>query len=111
MKELEKGPKNLKGFAAPKEEQQYELTCTPRAHWGINHLPKKTHGGIHDSSCLCSRGCPSRSSMGGETLGPVTVLCPSVGECQGQETGAGKLVSRGSREGIAGFWRGDLERG
>jgi hypothetical protein len=24
MKELEKGPKELKGFAAPKEEQQYE---------------------------------------------------------------------------------------
>ena len=29
MKELEKGPKELKGFAAPKEEQ-YELTSTPR---------------------------------------------------------------------------------
>jgi hypothetical protein len=31
MKELEKGPKELKGFAAPKEEQQYEPTSTPRA--------------------------------------------------------------------------------
>jgi hypothetical protein len=30
MKELEKGPKEQKGFAAPKEEQQYELTSTPR---------------------------------------------------------------------------------
>ena len=28
MKELEKGPKELKGFAAPSEEQ-YELTSTP----------------------------------------------------------------------------------
>jgi hypothetical protein len=23
--------------------------------------------------------------MGGEALGPVKVLCPSIGECQGQE--------------------------
>jgi hypothetical protein len=30
MKELEKGPKVLKGFAAPKEEQQHEITNTPR---------------------------------------------------------------------------------
>jgi hypothetical protein len=33
--------------------------------------------------------------MGGEALGPVKVLCPSVGECQGQEVGASGLVSRG----------------
>jgi hypothetical protein len=25
--------------------------------------------------------------MGGEALGPVKVLCPSIGECQGQEAG------------------------
>ena len=31
MEELEKGPKELKGFEAPKEEQQYELTSSPRA--------------------------------------------------------------------------------
>jgi hypothetical protein len=29
MKELEKVPKELKGFAAPEEEQQYELTRAP----------------------------------------------------------------------------------
>jgi hypothetical protein len=33
MKELEKRPKLLKGFAAPYEEKQYELTSTPRALW------------------------------------------------------------------------------
>ena len=33
MKELEKGPKELKGFAAPQEEQQYDLASTPRAPW------------------------------------------------------------------------------
>jgi uncharacterized lipoprotein YmbA len=31
MKEREKVPKELKGFAAPQDEQQYELTSTPRA--------------------------------------------------------------------------------
>jgi hypothetical protein len=30
MKELEKGPKELKGFEAQEEEQQYELTSNPR---------------------------------------------------------------------------------
>jgi hypothetical protein len=33
--------------------------------------------------------------MGGEALGPVKALCPSVGECQGQEVGVAGLVSRG----------------
>jgi hypothetical protein len=33
--------------------------------------------------------------MGGEALGPVKALCPSVGECQGQEAGVGGLVIRG----------------
>ena len=31
MWDLEKGPKELKGFAAPQEEQQYESPSTPRA--------------------------------------------------------------------------------
>ena len=30
-----------------------------------------------------------------EVLGPVKVLCPSIGECQGQEVGVGGLGSRG----------------
>ena len=33
MKELEKGPKELKGYAAPLEEHQYELTSIPRVPW------------------------------------------------------------------------------
>ena len=27
--------------------------------------------------------------MGGEALGPVKALCPSIGECQGREVGVG----------------------
>jgi hypothetical protein len=33
MKKLEKGFKELKGFAAPLKEQQYELTSNLRAFW------------------------------------------------------------------------------
>jgi hypothetical protein len=47
----------------------------------------------HGSSCICSRGWLSGSSMGGDALSPVKVLCPSIGECQGQEAGVGGLVS------------------
>jgi hypothetical protein len=36
--------------------------------------------------------------MGGEALGPVKVLCPSVGECQGQEAGVGGLVNEKREE-------------
>jgi hypothetical protein len=63
----------------------------PQNFQGLNNQPKSTHG----SSCICSRGWPSQSSMGGEALGPVKALCPSVGECQGQEAGVGGLVIRG----------------
>jgi hypothetical protein len=43
--------------------------------------------------------------MGGEALGPVKVLCLSVGECQGQEVGVGGLVEQG--EGRGSFQRGN----
>jgi hypothetical protein len=49
--------------------------------------------------------------MGGEALGPVKALCPSVGEFQGQEVGLGGLMSRGREEGIVGFQKGNQERG
>jgi hypothetical protein len=43
--------------------------------------------------------------MGGEALGPVKVICPSIGDCQGQEKGVGGLVSKGMGERIGGFQR------
>ena len=48
--------------------------------------------------------------MGGEALGPMKALRPSVGECQGQEAGVGGL---GSREwgGDGGFLEGRLGKG
>ena len=47
--------------------------------------------------------------MGGEALDPVEVICPSIGECQGQEVGVGGLVSREREEGV--FRRGNQEGG
>ena len=38
--------------------------------------------------------------MEGEALCPMKVLCPSVGECQGQEEGVGWLVSMGRVKGM-----------
>jgi hypothetical protein len=70
-----------------------------RSSLGLNHQPNSIHGGTHCSSCICSRGWPSQSSMEGEALGPVKVICSSIGECQGQEAGVGGLVSRGSGRG------------
>ena len=49
------------------------------ASLGLNHQTKKTHGGTLVSSCVCSRGWPSRPSMGGEALGLAKILCPSIG--------------------------------
>jgi hypothetical protein len=45
--------------------------------------------------------------MGGEALGPVKVLCPSIGEYLSQEVGVGGLESRGRGEGIGDFQRGN----
>jgi hypothetical protein len=42
-----------------------------------------------------------------EALGLVKVLCPSIGECQGQEAGVGGLGSRWRRDGIGNFQRGN----
>ena len=75
-----------------------------------NKQTNKIHGETHGSSCICSRGWPSQSSMGEEALGPGKVLCPSVGDCQGQEVRVGGLMSRGSVEGM-GVFRGDTRKG
>jgi hypothetical protein len=48
--------------------------------------------------------------MGGEVLGPVKVLCLSIGGFQGQEAGVGGLVSRGGGRGY-GFSEGKLGKG
>ena len=83
------------------------LYLSGQSSQGLNHQPKNTHGETHGSSCICSRGWPSQSSMGGEALVPVKVLCPSIGECQSQDVGVGGLVSRGRGKGIKDFRKGN----
>jgi hypothetical protein len=41
--------------------------------------------------------------MAGEVIGPVTVLCPNVGGCQGQETGLVGFGEHGEVGGGRGF--------
>ena len=49
--------------------------------------------------------------MGGEAVGPVKALCPSVGECQDREAGVGGLVSSGRRGWDRGFSKGKPGKG
>ena len=83
----------------------------PQSSQGLKQQPKKTHGGTLGSSCTCSRGRPSRSSVRGEALGPVKVLCPSIRECQGHEVGVDVLESRGVGEGDRVFLEGKPGKG
>jgi hypothetical protein len=45
--------------------------------------------------------------MGGEALGPVKVLCPTIGECLSQESGVVELGSWVRGEKIGDFQRGN----
>jgi hypothetical protein len=60
---------------------------------------------------MCNRGWPSQSSMGGEALGPVKALCPSVKEMPGSENRCGQVGEREEGEWIGGFQRVKKERG
>jgi len=55
--------------------------------------PKSTHGATHGSSQMCNRGCPCHVWVGGETLGSMKGLCPTVGNArEGRREGVGGLV-------------------
>jgi hypothetical protein len=49
--------------------------------------------------------------MGREALGPVKVLCPSIGGMPRPGIGVGGLGSKGEGKGIGVFLRGNSERG
>jgi hypothetical protein len=61
-------------------EQQYELTCTPRAHI---------------SSCVCSRDGLVGHHWEERPLDIANFICPSIGERQGQEVGVGWVGEQG----------------
>jgi hypothetical protein len=106
--ELEKGPMELKRMESP-GGTTFWTNQKFQSSQGGDHQRKSTHGGTYGSSCICIRGWPSWSSMGGEAFGPVKALCLSIGELQGQKVGVCGMVSRGW--GIWGFQRGNQERG
>jgi hypothetical protein len=49
---------------------------TSQCSQGLAH-----QGGIHGYRYICRRGWPCLASVGGDILGPVEVLCPSIGGC------------------------------
>jgi hypothetical protein len=49
--------------------------------------------------------------MGGEALGLLKALCPSVGECEGRQSEVGVLVSRGRGDLIWVSGRGETRKG
>jgi hypothetical protein len=74
MEELEKIPKELKGFATLWVEQHYELTSTPEL--------------------LTLAACVSKDGLVGHhwkkrLIGLENFICPSTGERQGQKVGVG----------------------
>ena len=81
LKELEKGLKELRGFAAPWKEQQRQQARTPGSSQGLDHQPNNTHGTTHGPDHICGWRWPCWTSVGGETLGLENIRCPCVGEC------------------------------
>jgi hypothetical protein len=61
------------------QEQQYELTSTPRTCV---------------SSCICSRRWHSQPLLVREALGLAKIICPNTGEYQGQEVEVSGLENR-----------------
>ena len=88
----------------------FDTSVQRKSSQGLKHQPKNPQGGTHFSSRICSRGWPSRFSMGGEAHGAGEALCPSLGECQGGEAGVGgwghTRIEAVRGGGIRDLWRG-----
>jgi len=85
----------------------------------LNHQPKNMHmeGPMAPIAYVAEDG-PCRASVGGEDLGPVKAPCPSEGTVRARRwEGIGGWLgehphrSRGRRNGIGDFRRGNWERG
>jgi hypothetical protein len=102
MEELEKGLKELRGFAAQWREQQCQQARRPphpRSSRGLDHQPKNTHRATHGAGHICGRRWLYWTLVGGEALEPEGVRCPSVGKCQGRRMGVGGLGEHPHRGG------------
>jgi hypothetical protein len=76
VEELEQRLKELNSFATHRKNDNINQPDPLELPGTIKHQPKNTHVGTHDSSHICSRGWPCRTSMGGETFGPVKAHVP-----------------------------------
>ena len=92
MGELEKGLKEMRGFAAHGESNRGNWSDCWRS-WTLEHQAKNTNGGTHGSGHICGREWSYWASVGREALGPDRVPCPRVGECQGKKTGVSRCVA------------------
>jgi hypothetical protein len=71
----------------------------------------KEDGAAHGFGCVCIRGWPCRTSVGGAAFGPVGIQCPSVGR-KGESRWVGEHPhrGRGREDGLGDFqktWKGD----
>ena len=85
IEELEKGLKELNGFATIGRTTK-SINQILQSSQELNHQSKSTDGATEGSSYICSRQWPYQILMGREALVPLKAQCPSVGECQGKET-------------------------
>jgi len=79
MQELDKGLKEMKEFATPQEEQQYQPTIPPELP-GTKPPTKEDTRGWQTHGFRC-KGWHCLTSIG-KALDPVKTAFPSVGECQ-----------------------------
>jgi hypothetical protein len=85
---------------------------TTQSSQGLDHQARNMPGGINSSRYICRRGSSCLTSMGGEALGPVEVLCSSIGRFWSSRVGEGGWVGkhphRGKGEEEEDRWDGDL---
>ena len=70
MEQLEKGLKELRGFAVPWGGATVSTGQITLSSQGLDHQPKTKYGGTHGSVCICGKGWPCWMSVGGAALGP-----------------------------------------
>ena len=103
MEEMEKGLKDLRGFAAPWPD--------PQSSWGQEHQLKNTHGAGH----TCGRRWPCWTSVGAEALRSMVFNAPVEGNARagGWEymNGGAPSQSQGERVNSRGILKGRCGEG
>jgi hypothetical protein len=69
------GTEGAEGSCRPMREATASTSQKPQSSRGLDHQLKNIHGGTHGSSCICGRGWPFWTLVGGVALGPVGIRC------------------------------------